>query len=396
VTRKTLGVYGSHGHRVRCYVEGGKVYALWRDRGDRKKRSWPDSRAGRAEAKAWAETFAAHRVSKPRELVRVGELWRRYQLAEWPLLRPKTRMLYADYWRKWQVFVGPDQVAEDMGPGTMAEFRRHLDQTLGPTTVHRCLQVVKTVYAWGYAHEHLSRNAVRDYRYKVPKEKRPAKIPEYRAEEFAAILAQLPLSKARTWRAGGALALCGLQGARVNAVLHLRWEDVDLEAGTVRWRPEWDKLGRDETSPLRPRARAVLEALRPWTQGEGWLFPAAQRGAKGATYTVQALIHALHEAERRAGLRTTANRGTHSLRRMVFNDVLGVTGDLAAAMASIRDTSLQVASKYLRDREDRVRAAFARLDTNGPETAPASVSRGTAEPATDGVATGYVSGGGEV
>jgi hypothetical protein len=54
---------------------------------------------------------------------------------------------------------------------------------------------------------------------------------------------------------------------------------------------------------------------------------------------------------------------------MLFNDVLGVTGDLGAAMAAIHDTDLRVASRYLQGRDDRVREAFAVLDGGQfPET----------------------------
>lgn len=375
--RVPLGSHGERPYTVTVYVERERVWCLWRDRGRRRKESWPDSTRNRRLAVAWAKGFAKARrlEDKPPAPMTVGALWDAFVAAEFPTLRPKTQQLYTDYFRAWSVFVTPEAVAEDLGVKTVTEFKRNLEgRGWAPNTMHRAIQTVKTVYAWGMRSEHISRNGVRDYRFKTAKEKRREKPAEYRGEELAAILAQLPLDRATTWRAGAVLALCGYQGARVNAVLHLRWEDIDFEAGTIRWRPEWDKLGRDETSPIRAPTRAVLGAIRHWTGGEGWIFPRGSDRNRGPVYGHQALIVALRAAEQRAGVARMPYRGPHGLRRMLFNDVLGVTGDVGAAMAAIRDTSLQVASKYLRSREDQVAVAFAKLDGTAPERPPAETT----------------------
>jgi len=147
----------------------------------------------------------------------------------------------------------------------MTEFRTDMESRTRPlaiNTMRRIIQTVMTVYAWGTKQKLLSKNDIREFTFKVAKEKRPVSPPEYRKDEFERILAELPLDRATTWRAGAAIAICGLMGARENAVLHLRWEDVNLVGGTIRWRPEWDKLGRDEVQPLRPAARDVLVAIR--------------------------------------------------------------------------------------------------------------------------------------
>lgn len=380
MTTKTLARYGRHGKTVAVFTDGERIVARWMQNGRRKKKTWDDTRANRTEAKVWAERFAQARTSRMVEPIRTDQLWERYVIAEFPLIRPKTRQLYGDHWKKWQAFVGRESIAEDLGPETMAGFRTALDKSgLAANTVHRTLMLIKTVYAWGKTNRHLNRNEVRDYKHKIPKDQRPKRIPEYRAEDLAAILKHLPLTRKTTWRAGGALAFCGLQGARVSAVLKLRWEDFDFTAQTVRWRPEHDKQGRDEVSPLRPRIMAVLEALRTWTHGQGYLFPAGSTRNKGPTYSVQSLLVALHEAEAKAGLVSVKYKGSHSMRRLLFNDVLQVTGDIGAAMAAIRDTSLQVASKYLRGRDDRVRRAYEALDTDGPTVVPATVSRETGD-----------------
>lgn len=386
-----MGRFGTRPHTVTVYVEAERVWCLWRERGKRRKESWPDSSRNRRVAKAWAKAFAEARKTQaaPRVPITVGMLWDRFVEAEFPTLRPKTQKVYTDYWRAWAVYVGDETIAEDLGVGTVTAFKADLEKReWAPNTMHRAIQTVKTVYAWGVRAEQLSRNAVRDYRFKTAKEKRREKPGEYRADELAAILAQLPVEKATTWRAHGVLAICGYQGARVNAVLHLRWEDIDLNAGTIRWQPRWDKLGRDETQPLRQPTRTVLEAIRSRTEGKGWVFPAGSEKNKGEVYGHQALIVALRAAERRAGVPRKAYRGPHGLRRMLFNDVLKETGDIGSAMAAIRDTSLEIASKYFRPREDQLAAAFAQLDARtalerplGPEGETVGASD---EPVSDG------------
>lgn len=373
MTRTPLETFGDRPHTVTVYVEGDRVWCLWRERGQRRKESWPDSRRNRRVAKTWAKAFAETRRSqlRPRVPVTVGMLWERFVEAEFPTLRPKTQKVYAEYWRAWSVYAGDEVIAEDLGVGTVTSFKADLERRgWAPNTMHRAIQTVKTVYAWGMRSEVLGRNGVREYRFKTAKEKRREKPGEYRSDELSAILAELPLDRATTWRAHGVLAICGYQGARVNAVLHLTWEDIDLEAGLIRWRARWDKLGRDETQPMRQPTRAVLEAIQTRTNGHGWLFPSGSDKNKGEVYGHQALIVALRGAERRAGVTPQPYRGPHGLRRMLFNDVLKATGDVGAAMAAIRDTSLEVASKYLRPRRDQVAEAFRKLDQTALERPP--------------------------
>jgi len=366
--RLVLGRYGRRGVRVVLWIEGDRIRAQWREKSGRRHRSWPDTATNRKEAKVWAEEFAQARLERraPQELLTVAQLWSRFRAAEFQHLRPKTQQFYLDCWRYWEVFVGPERIAEDFGLATVMEFRADMETRTRPlaiNTMRRIIQTVKTVYAWGAKLKLLSRNDVREFTFKVAKEKRPVSPPEYRREEFERVLAELPLTKATTWRAGGVIALCGLMGAREKSVLHLRWDDINLVGDTIRWRPEWDKLGRDEVQALRPSAKDVLLAIRHWTDGKGWIFPAVSVKNRRETYGIQALWVALQEAEKRAGVRKLSGRAMHGLRRMAFNDALEASGgDLGVAMALIRDTDLKVVSKYLKRRDDRLRAAFVLMD----------------------------------
>lgn len=370
MTRNPLGRgrYGERGSSVTLWIEGGRIVAQWRERGTRKKRSWANTVANRAEAKAWADRFGELRRDKADTApVTTSDLWRRYAEAEYPTLRPRSQALYREYFRRWEVFAAAESIAEDLGPETMARFRADLEgKGLAPNTIGQTLRTVKMVYAWALRHRVIERNDVRDYRFKVAKEKRTTAPAEYRAEDLAGLLKALPLDRATTWRAHAVLVLCGYQGVRQNAVLHLRWEDVDLEARTVVWRSAWDKVGKEWSQPLRDASVAVLGAAKERAGGD-WVFPAGSSKSKQPTYSAQSLWAALRNAEMNAGIRHLPRRAAHGLRRMVFNDVLAETGDIGTAMAAINDSDLRVASGYVRKRDDKLADAFKTLDEKAPQ-----------------------------
>lgn len=73
------------------------------------------------------------------------------------------------------------------------------------------------------------------------------------------------------WQFELALLLGRYTVSRNSSVRHLRWSDVDLETGTIRWRGEYDKTGREVVVPLPEEA---TEALRraPRGIGNAWIF----------------------------------------------------------------------------------------------------------------------------
>lgn len=364
--------YGQHGRSVTLWDQGNRIIAQWREQGRRRKRSWPNTKRHWAEAKAWAERFTELR----RESIQVtalttAALWARYFEAESPTLRPRSQALYGEYWRRWEVFAAPESIAEDLGPETMARFRADLEgKKLAPSTIGQTLRIVKLVYAWGFRHRVLAWNHVRDYRYKVAKESRRVAPAEYRKEDLAGLLKALPIDRATTWRAHAVLALCGLQGVRQNAVLHLRWEDIDFASQTVTWRARYDKVGREWSQPLRRQSIGILRTVEPRAQGSPWVFPAGSAKSKHPVYSAQSLWAALLRAEVAAGIPHLDRRGAHGLRRMLFNDVLEETQDIGTAMAAIGDTDLRVANRYLKRRDDRLAEAFDRMDGTTPKEHP--------------------------
>jgi integrase len=354
------------------------VRVQWRQQGALKTQSWPNTEENQAEARVYAETIAQElrEAKAPRARLTVRQLWQKHSDSEFSRLRPRTCALRSADWRKWELFVGRDAIAEDQGRDKLVEFRAGLETAgLGVRTIGETIKSVRLVYAWGLEHEVLRRDRLAPYRYKVAKDRRPAPVEEYRQDEFAALLRALPLDDGRSWRAHGVLALCGYQGARQWSVLHLRWADIDLDRGILTWQADWDKNGVTWFQPLRPRSRSVLEVCRRRAGDSPWVFPASSSLNKGEVYTEQSLWYALVAAEKRAGISHKRNRGAHGLRRLLAGEVMALTGNIKDAADAIGDRDLKVMQRYLVKREDRVREVFRQLDDPKPQPKPQRVHR---------------------
>ena len=390
-SRRELARHGRRGAWVKVFLERGHllVRVQWREPGKLiDTQSWPNTAENRATALAYAEGVAERiRDAKPTRPTRLSyeALWALYVDANFPHLRPRTQTLYKEYFRQWALMWGWEFVAGDTTPEMADQFRKQMTRLeYAVNTMRGVLRVVRLVLNWAEERELIERNRLRAYRFKVAKEDRPIAPAEYRSDDHRKILAQLDPSKATQWRAFVALALCGLQGARQWAVLHLRVDDVTLGRhldtpdgltwipGRVHWRAEWDKVGRDRQQPLRVAAQAAIEIALEWRERTAytgpWLLPSGSTKNKNEVYSQQSLWAALTGAESRAGIAHERRRAAHGLRRMLAGDVAAVTGDFMLGLQAIGDTDPRMATRYIQAREDRVSAAFEQLDSLPVET----------------------------
>jgi integrase len=372
MTRKTIATYGPRRATVRVFAEGDLMRVQWRENGRLLTKSWPNSSVGKVEAKAWARGFADAREARKSGLMKrltVRELWERYRDTEFPSLRENTKRIYQDCWKKWELVVDRHTIAEDVGLEHMRLFRMELEgrQKLAINTVRMAVRTVKTVFAFSEAQELIGRNRIEAFRFKVQKEKRPKAPAQFEAAEFDKILAALNPAEDGQWRGFVAIALCGYQGARQHAVLHLQWPDVDLEAGIIHWRAEWDKLGRDWKQPLREEARAALEVAVRWrtklAYNGPWVLP-APRSKDGGPYAIQSLWWTLRAASKRAGVARLPGRAGHGFRRMLSKEVHDLTKDPLQALRAIGDTDVRQAERYVQTGAAEMARTFAELDTS--------------------------------
>lgn len=388
--RKRLAFHGRRGAWVKVFLEKGheRVRVQWKDAGGMiETRTWPNTKANKATAIAFgegrAEALVAGETGKRPRLTLLA-LWELYTRAEFPHLRPRSRELYRENFRRWALVWGWEFIADDTNLEMADEFRRRLTSLgLAVNTIAQTIRDVRRVYNWGEGRELLERNRLRVYRFKVAKEDRPTPPPEFRLDDFLAILRQLDPSKSTQWRPFVALALCGYTGRRQSAVLHLCESDVRLglaeitptgpvwQQGAIRFRPEWDKLGKDLTVPLRIMAQVAVEIALEWRDRIGydgpWLLPPGSSKNTRAVYSTQSLWMALCAAETRAGIDHEKGRGAHGLRRMLAGDVTAQTGDFMLGLQAIGDSDPRMATRYIQARTDRIADAFTQLDAPQPE-----------------------------
>ena len=285
----------------------------------------------------------------------------------------KTQTIYREHWNRWELFLGRDFTAEEARLGDVDHFRAALErQDCALSQIHKAISVVKTVYNWAQRRELLGANRLALYRFKVAKDLRPEPPAEYSREERDAILQALHADRHTEWRVWSAVTVAAYQGARMRAILHLQWRDLDVAGREIAWRARWDKTGRERVQPMTEGVRVALGVAQQWRERDGyagpWVFytPHRQRWDRPdderAAWTAQALWLALTKAERRAGVRHLSYRAMHGFRRAVAGDVLELTRDLKLALDWIGDVDLGMARRYLRPRDPRLEEAATAVD----------------------------------
>lgn len=371
MTRRTLARVGVHGASARVFVEGEHVRVTWYQEGTRHQESWRDTPAARTEAKAYAQGVADRLAENtPTTRLTVRELFARY-LESRTELRPRTLRQRRDYWHKWELLVGRDTPADDLTAEALDRLRLGLQKAgLAPRTIGEAIATVKNVYAWGDQLE-LVRDRVHRYRYRIAKEERRDSPDEFDVVEFRRLVAAI--DPVESWRALGVLLICGLQGARQWAVLHLQWRDVDLDARKVAWEARWDKNGIRKVHRLREPTIVALRAIQAAQTRYGisspWVFPKGNNRNTGDVYTAGALWRALCAAEKKAGIPHRPGRGAHGLRRLLAGQVYALTLDLKLAGEAIGDTDLRSIRRYLKPQEGQITTVFDQLDATpgGPD-----------------------------
>jgi integrase len=97
--------------------------------------------------------------------------------------------------------------------------------------------------------------------------------------EMTPELHKVLVENARDWRMVVVMELCRETRRRKNSVRQLALEDFDLAARVVRWRGEFDKVGKTRVTPLTRRAVDVIRRALAHREEEGlqdspWLIPA--------------------------------------------------------------------------------------------------------------------------
>ena len=219
---------------------------------------------------------------------------------------------------------GSEFPVEDLTPDRIRDYvRLRREGTIsghvaGASTIHRDLGMLKATLNWaGTVYESrrpiLERNPLD--KVKFPREKDPKRpvIDEETIECLLTVADEVhpylrPL-----------IVLARRTGRRLSAILNLRWDDVDLTKGMIRWRAEHDKVRRTWMVPMHPEVHAELLRLRKMQGaiGNTLLFPhPKQERRPGQAVSRHLAAWWLKEAFRRGKLPKPDGSLWHTFRRV--------------------------------------------------------------------------------
>jgi len=188
---------------------------------------------------------------------------------------------------------------------------------------------------------------------KVPKEKNPTRVVLTEAEYGALLQASLTMD----WRFRVALVIAHETGHRIGAIRQLRWSDVDVEAGVIRWRAEHEKTGYEHRTPVTAEALTALEEARRRNPGIGDI-PLLPAPKDSSTCVSRSLARDWWKrAEMLAGLAPKRGRGWHSLRRKFASDLMNQPLKVLCELGGWK-TAQTVLQCYQRADEDQLRKAL--------------------------------------
>ena len=188
---------------------------------------------------------------------------------------------------------------------------------------------------------------------KKPKQKNPARI-VLSENEYQALL---KVSRRTGWRFHVALVLAHETGHRIGAIRKLRWNDIDIEGRTIRWRAEHEKTGYEHRTPATDAVLAVLEEAleRNPARGDAPVLPSTQDPSICVRRWM--LDDRWRKAEKLAGLDPKRGRGWHSLRRKFASDLMDLPLKVLCELGGWKEATT-VLRCYQQPDEVQLRAAI--------------------------------------
>lgn len=186
--------------------------------------------------------------------------------------------------------------------------------------------------------------------------------------------------RARWTRLELALVIAEATGRRRGAITKLRWEDVDFDRGTLRWRGEHDKTGLDLTIPITKELLAELRlGQRALGAVGGPLFPSAKDPRQAMR--AEMLDQWLRAVEKTLGLTKLRGGLWHPYRRKWATERKHLPLPDVMAAGGWRDAAT-VSNCYQRSDEStmlevmatQVKLVSRRVEGAGAETAPETAS----------------------
>ena len=332
----SAGEWGRNRVRVFPDPKTGLYQIEWRENGRRLSRSLKhrDWKRAKRQADEAAAGFASHQPNggkdaepEPLTLERLFEI---YGEEVTPTKGEHTRQHDRTTMEMFLRFFGRDRDPATLSQRDWDRFiRARREGSVGPSgrpvsdrTVEYDLKLLIAIFNWAAKSRDergrllLDRNPLRGLR--TPREKNPTRV-VLDEDEYQALLT---VSRKVDWRFHVALVLAHETGHRIGAIRKLRWPDIDLNAGVVRWRAEHEKTGYEHTTPVTAEAlAALLEARGRMVRGADAPVLPAPGNPSGCVGSSRARSW-WAKAQKLAGLEPKRGRGWHSLRRKFATDLM--------------------------------------------------------------------------
>jgi integrase len=161
------------------------------------------------------------------------------------------------------------------------------------------------------------------------------------------------------------LALVAETGHRIASVRQLRWSDIDLDSGRVRWRAENDKIGLEHRTPLTEQAVTALKAAQARTLsiGDAWVFPSTRKSS--ACLSEHGANHIFQRLAKVVELPTGERYGWHSLRRRFATSLRGGDPKTILALGGWKSWATVVTCYQVSDDESQRALLSSRLPVAG-------------------------------
>jgi integrase len=257
---------------------------------------------------------------------------------------PSTRASYERYLLKFVSFMERSRPDVDVREVTTNDCRGFLDAWNGrsASTVCSIHSTLSGLFRWLYVEGEIDANPMA----RIPRPRRP------RAEDVDVVIVtsadvERMLAATADWQEFLCLSVLAYLGPRRDSVSRLRWRDVDLAEGTIRFREKGNKISvKPMPDELRAILRAALESTQVRCGPDDYVIPNRRSASVRRAERSNKLIW---ETVLRVGERVGVRATTHALRRAFAVAFLtshpGAIESLQALMNHARIDTTQV---YLR------------------------------------------------
>ena len=332
----SAGEWGRNRVRVFADPKTGMYQIEWRESGRRLSRSLRhrDWRRAKRQADEFAAGFVLPEVNGSRnaepEPLTLETLFEIYGEEVTPTKGEHTRKHDRTTMEMFLRFFGRGRDPATLSQRDWDRFiRARREGRVGPSgrpvsdrTVEYDLKLLIAIFNWAAKSRDergrllLDRNPLRGLR--TPREKNPTRV-VLAEDEYQALL---KVSRKVDWRFHVALVLAHETGHRIGAIRKLRWTDIELDAGMIRWRAEYEKTGYEHTTPVTAEALAALAEARGRKVGGDDAPVLPTPGNPSVCLGSSRARSWWHKAQRLARLEPKRGRGWHSLRRKFATDLM--------------------------------------------------------------------------